>query len=205
MARKKKPDPRPKLSDEVLLKAGHPLYCSEYADEFEAHGGSFGAGAEITLCVDEAPKDKLLVIMRKYEESLSKAWKCAAVQVFDLMGVPANEQDDALYLVLMSCRGHGIGLRDDHKDWIDKYEEATGQELKTAPFYTEMTELNELALEKLEVPNEEWGVFFTDPEGKSEKTLIEGRFWDEESAEKWLRDGSFGSDPGYTVEEVEHE
>ena len=46
------------LSDDVLLKAGHYCYCLEYADVFEEHGGSFGAGAQNENRGGKAPAGK---------------------------------------------------------------------------------------------------------------------------------------------------
>jgi hypothetical protein len=172
------------LSDRVLLDGGFWLYCSEYADEFEAHGGSFGPGAEITHCVDRPPDEKLLPIMRGYEKKLADAWGRPVEEVFGLMGLEETDYADALYYTLMACRGHGVGLQDDYGDAIDRYESATGVELDTSPIRTELLELNGLASELLEVPDEEYGVY--DSDGK----LLEGRFWDEEAAEDFIRDTS---------------
>jgi hypothetical protein len=148
------------LSDKVLADAGFWLYCSEYADEFEQHGGSFGAGAEITHCVDRLDDDKYIPIMRKYVEKLEKGWKRPVHEVFSLMGLEDDfDLADALYYTLMACVGHGISLHDKFPEEVDKYREVTGEVLDVSPIHTELTELEELASENLETPDEEWVVY----------------------------------------------
>lgn len=176
-----------RLSDAVLLKGGFPLYCSEYADLYEQHGGSFGAGAEITNYVPDPPEDKLLAILREYEQELADGWGKPPSQVYSEMGLEDDDDvSDALYATLMACRGHGIGLEDDYRDAIKHYESQHGP-LDTSPFYDEMNDLNELAWENLERPDgEEWGVF-----ERAGNALFEGKFHSKEYAERWLADTGF--------------
>ena len=58
------------LPDKVLADAGFDLYCAEYADEFERHGGSFGAGANINAAVTRLPDSEYIPIMREYVAEL---------------------------------------------------------------------------------------------------------------------------------------
>ncbi len=179
------------LSDKVLADAGFWLYCSEYADVFEEHGGSFGGGAEITQCVDRLADEKYVPIMREYEAELAKGWGMPVEEVFDRMGLNTSDYADGLYYCLMSCRGHGVGLSDKFPDGVEQYEDEHG-ELDLSPINTELQELSELAHENLETPDPEYRVVEI-----ATGDVVEAKFWSEEAAEKWLSDTSIG----YTVED----
>jgi DNA-directed RNA polymerase subunit RPC12/RpoP len=184
------------LSDKTLADAGFWLYCSEYADEFERHGGSFGAGAEITQCVDRLADEKYVPIMRKYEAELAKGWGMPCEEVFDRMGLNTSDYADALYYCLMSCRGHGVGLDDKFPDGVKQYEDEYG-ELDQSPIHTELQELTELAAENLETPDPEFRVVEV-----ATGDVIEGKYWTREKAEERVRDWG-GNEPGkYRVENV---
>ena len=177
------------LSDDVLLKAGHYCYCLEYADVFEEHGGSFGAGAQIEHCVEEAPAGKLLPIMREDEKKLVEGWGKPVEEVARLMDMDTEKgQIDLVYYALAACRGHGIGLQDDHKDNLDLYHERTGEPLDPSPFNTEFMDLNDLALDELETPDPEFAIYEGDD-------LVEGKFHSVEAAERWLSDTGMGYKP----------
>ncbi len=171
------------LSDEVLLRAGHFLYTSEYADEYNRKGGCFGAGAQLEHCVDRAPDEKLLPIMRKYEQRLSDAWGRSVKEVSELLRMDDEDgQVNVVYYTLMPCRGHGVSLNDDHRENMEYFEDATGEEFKYAPFYTDLTELNDLALELMETPIDiEYQVV-----EKATQEVMEGGFFTEDAAEECL-------------------
>jgi hypothetical protein len=171
------------LSDEIILRAGHYLYCGEYATEYEKHGGCFGMGAQIEQHVRKAPPGRLLPILRKYERKLAAAWKRPLPEVARLMGMDdENGQVDLFYYAMMQCAGHGIGLQDYRSENISKIEDALEEAFDPSPFHTEMTELSELAWELLETPYPEWVVLAEDGH------VFEGKFHSQEDAETWLRD-----------------
>jgi hypothetical protein len=180
-----------RLTDYTLMKAGFDLYCAEYADVFEEHGGSFGGGAVINDCVAKPDTNRLIEIMRVYEQELANAWGKAPGWVYAEMGLE-DEDDiaDALYYTMMACRGHGVGLKDDHGKEIDMYEEKHGA-LNTTPYHTELTKLRDFADQNLETPTKNWGVY--DKKGK----LVDDRFHSNEAAARWLRDTGCDKD-GYT-------
>ena len=66
------------------------------------------------------------------------------------MDIPEHEWADALYYVLMGCRGHGVGLEDDHGDNIDIAEARLGIGIDPSPFHSEFTEFSDLAYEVVE-------------------------------------------------------
>jgi hypothetical protein len=140
------------LSDEILLEAGHPLYCSAYVDEWGERENSFGPGAQIDDEVDQAPPDRLLPIMRQYEQELADAWGSPPATIFRLMGLDDDSRiASALYYVLMSCRGSGVGIGDgDFDEELDAYLMATGKPLDESPMNTELMELRDLANEIIE-------------------------------------------------------
>ncbi len=137
------------LDDDTLLEAGHPLWCSEFADEYERQGNGFGAGVELTEVIDRLARGVLLPIMRRYERKLADAWGRTPMEVFDLMGLAESDYADALYYTLMACRGHGVGLEDDFQEGIDQFKRTTGESLDTSPIHTELTDLAEAAYELL--------------------------------------------------------
>lgn len=138
------------LSNEVLLEAGHPLYCSAYASEYEETGKHFPPGSELTEEIPPAAPHKLLQIMQRYELQLADAWGVSPKEVFEGMGLDETEWPDALYYTLMSCLGHGVGLQDDYGDAFDKFNESRPSALDAAPFHTEGNDLHELALTRIE-------------------------------------------------------
>jgi hypothetical protein len=140
------------LDDDTLLEAGHPLWCSEFADEYEQQGNGFGAGVELTEIIDPLARGILLPIMRRYEQKLAAAWGRWPRHVFTLMSLDESDYADALYLTLMACRGHGVGLEDDFQEGIDQFERTTSESLDTSPIHTELTDLAEVAYELLAPP-----------------------------------------------------
>ena len=183
------------FKDEALILGGRDLYASEYADEFEEHGGRFPSGSEITSQVPWPPDDRLLPIMRRYEKQLGDAWKRSVWDVGTRMGLETTKEfGDMIYYTLMGCRGHGIGLTDEFEDEVRKYEDSGVGTLDSTPFHTELTDLRELAYELLAAPEVEYGVFNEAGE------LAEGRFHDRKTAETWIKEKSA---EGCTVGRVE--
>lgn len=146
------------LNDDVLYAVGRYLYASEYADEYEHLGGSFLPGSSIEDFVPEPPRQEIINIMREYEMKLADAWKKSPRELLEQLGLAPDDLRgkrpstvDALYLVLMACRGHGISLKDgDYDDYIDEYEEQYGT-LNDSPFYTELLEFWDLAVTRIPI------------------------------------------------------
>lgn len=140
------------LSNATILKAGQNLYKSEYASEWHELGGRFPAGSQLEDEIADAPEDRILAIMRPIVSQLETAWERSADDVFADMGLEESDHADALYYVLMNCRGHGIGLDDQFPKTVDAYREKTGEAIDPSPFHSEMNGFMELAFELMTVP-----------------------------------------------------
>ncbi len=198
------------LSDKVLLDAGHYLYSLHYANTFEEHGGRYSPGSEISNCVNAAPPERLLPIMRHYEEKLAAKWGKPVEEVAELLDMGDHQgQVDFVYLTLMQCMGHGVSMHDDHKENLDLYQERTGDQLDTAPFHTEMNRLSDLAHEYLATPSPEYAVYEKSETPGGEESLVEGKFHTAEAAEQWLKDTGMGWKPEdrakYSIYEMEED
>ena len=108
------------------------------------------AGTEITEVCPAQDTAKLLELVRPYVARLVHAWGRGVGEMFRLMDIPEGEWADALYYVLMGCRGHGVGLEDDHGDNIDIAEARLGIGIDPSPFHSEFMEFADLAYEVVE-------------------------------------------------------
>ncbi len=133
------------LTDDVMAEAAQDFFASEWASTWEEAGFSFGAGTEITEVCPTQDADKLLELVRPYVARLSRAWDRGVGEMFRLMDIPEGEWANALYYMLMGCRGHGVGLEDDHGDNIDIAEARLGIGIDPSPFHSEFTEFADLA------------------------------------------------------------
>ena len=125
------------LPDDVMAQAAQDFFASEWADAREEAGFSFAAGTEITEVCPTQDTAKLLELVRPYVARLVHAWGRGVGEMFRLMDIPEDEWADALYYVLMGCRGHGVGLEDDHGDNIDIAEARLGIGIDPSPFHSE--------------------------------------------------------------------
>ena len=107
------------LDDDTLAEAARNFFASEWAAAREEAGFSFAAGTEITEVCPDQDTDKLLELIRPYVADLARAWGRGVGEMFRLMEIPEDEWADALYYVLMGCRGHGVGLEDDYDENIE--------------------------------------------------------------------------------------
>src|SRR3954469_19948000 len=107
------------LPDAVMAEAAQDFFAAEWASAREEAGFSFAAGTEITEVCPAQDTAKLLELVRPYIARLVHAWGMGVGEMFAIMDIPEGEWADALYYTLMSCRGHGVGLEDDHGDNID--------------------------------------------------------------------------------------
>ena len=109
------------LHREALLDAAHACYASVWADEFEERGGRFRPGCDIADQVERLPDSVQLQIIWRYLGRIEQAWRHDVGLVFHHMGLKDVEtQATALFLLLMGCMGHGIGLRDDFDAAFDR-------------------------------------------------------------------------------------
>jgi hypothetical protein len=135
------------LPDDVMTRAAQDFFATEWASAREGAGLRFRPGANIT---DESPAQdnaKLLELVRPYVARLTDAWGIGVGAMLSLMEIPEGRWADALYLVLMSCRGHGIGLANDFGDNIDIAEAKLSKDIDPSPFLSEFTGFGDLASE----------------------------------------------------------
>jgi hypothetical protein len=138
------------LPDDVLAQAAQDFFASEWADAREESGFSFPPGTEITEVCPEQDHATLLGLIRPVIDRLAQAWGRGVGAMFSLMEIPENEWADALYYVLMGCRGHGVSLDDDYGDNIEIAKDKLGTDLDSSPFYSEFSEFSDLAYEVVE-------------------------------------------------------
>lgn len=138
------------LSDDVMARAGQNFFAAEWASAREEAGFRFRAGTEIT---DECPAQdeaRLLELVHPYVARLAIAWGMGVGEMFRLMEIPEQRWADALYYVLMGCRGHGISLADDFGKNISIAEDKLGKSIDPSPFDSEFTGFYDLSAEVVE-------------------------------------------------------
>ena len=141
----------PLLTNEAVLRAAHACYASVYADELEERGGSFPPGSEISRQVGRLPDEVQLPIAWRYLGRVEQGWGQDVGLVFHHMGLRDVEaQTTGLFLLLMSCMGHGVGLRD---EWDAEFNRACEvlriNDSNEAPIHFEPQEWRELAEDRL--------------------------------------------------------
>src|SRR5438874_1839407 len=115
------------LPDAVLARAAQDFFAAECASAREAAGFRFRAGTEITSICPAQDTAKLLRLVRPYVARLTRAWDRGVGAMFRLMAIDESRWADALYYVLMACRGHGVGLADDFGPNIEVAESKLGR------------------------------------------------------------------------------
>ena len=138
------------LPDDVMIQAAQDFFSSEWADAREESGFSFSPGTEITKVCPKQDHATLLGLIRPYVIRLAQAWGRGVGAMFSFMEITEDEWADALFYVLMGCRGHGIGLEDDYGDNIDIAKDKLGSDIDASPFYSEFSEFADLAYEVVE-------------------------------------------------------
>ncbi len=122
------------LPDDVMARAAQSFFATEWASAREAAGFRFRPGADITAdCPSQEPAT-LLRLIRPYVARLARAWGMDVGEMFRLMEIPEGRWADALYYVLMACRGHGVGLADHFGSNIDIAETRLGRGIDLSPF-----------------------------------------------------------------------
>lgn len=132
------------LPADVLARAAQWLFASEWASAREAAGFRFRPRTEITDICPPLDTATLVKLIRPYVARLADAWDMGVGAMFALMQIPESKHADALYYVLMGCRGHGIGLADDFGDNISIAEDKLGKGIDPAPFHDESLDFYDL-------------------------------------------------------------
>lgn len=136
--------------DDMFSRAAQSFFAAEWADAREAAGFRFRPGTEITALCLAQDAATLLRLIRPHVARLARAWGLSVGEMFRLMEIPEGEWADALYLVLMGCRGHGVGLADDYADNIAKAERKLGRAIDPSPFDDDFMDFFILASEVVE-------------------------------------------------------
>jgi hypothetical protein len=138
------------FSDQVIYRAAHVVYASEFADQVERRGGEFPPQSQLCAMVPTLTPAEHDPIIRPLLAKIDKALGVPLADIFAAGGIDGEEaQYDALSDLLMGVRGHGVSIEDSYADQWEKGLEATGA--KDDLPYDEMTEYADLANEKLDV------------------------------------------------------
>lgn len=138
------------LPSDVMVQAAQDFFASEWADAREESGFAFPPRTEITEICPRQDHAALLGLIQPYILRLEQAWGMDVASMFSLMEIPEDEWAEALYYVLMGCRGHGVGLEDDHSENIEIAKNKRGKDIDASPFHSEFMEFNDLAQEVVE-------------------------------------------------------
>ncbi len=138
------------LPDEMMAQAAQDFFASEWASAREEAGFRFRPGTRINAECSSQDGEKLIELVRPYLARLSVAWGMGVGEVFRLMEIPERRWSDALYYVLMGCRGHGIGLADRFGENIQIAEDKLCKGIDPSPFDAEFNEFSDLAFEVVE-------------------------------------------------------
>jgi hypothetical protein len=138
------------LDDDVMARAAQDLFASEWASSREEAGFRFRPGANITADCPAQDRAKLLEMVRPYVTRIAQSWDMGVGEMFNLMEIPEIRQADALYYIMMSCRGHGIGLADHFGQNIEIAEDKLARGIDSSPFDSEFMGFGDLASEVVE-------------------------------------------------------
>ncbi len=138
------------LPDDVMIQAAQDFFASEWGSAREEAGFRFRPGTNVN---DECPSQhgaKLLELVQPYVTRLAEFWGMGVSEMFDLMEITEGRWADALYYVLMGCRGHGVCLADDFGDNISIAEDKLGKAIDPSPFLSEFMDFCDLAADVVE-------------------------------------------------------
>jgi hypothetical protein len=138
------------LPDDVMARAAQDFFATEWASAREAAGFRFRPGTDITA--DCPPQDPatLIRLIRPYVARLARAWETCVGTTFRLMEIPEGRWAEALYYVLMACRGHGVGLADPFETNIDIAESKLCRGIDLSPFTDDLLDFYCLASDVVE-------------------------------------------------------
>ena len=138
------------MPDDVMARAAQDFFAAEWASAREAAGFRFRPGTDIAA--DCPPQDPatLVRLIRPYVARLTRAWETGVGAMFRLMEIPEGRWADALYYVLMSCRGHGIGLADSFGSNIEIAESKLCRGIDLSPFCDDFIDIYCLASDVVE-------------------------------------------------------
>jgi hypothetical protein len=107
------------FSDNVIYRAAHVIYSSEFADALESRGGHFPGGSEICDLVPTLTPAEHDPIIRPLLDKIDKALGISLMNIFVAGGIVGEEEQyDALSDLLMGVRGHGVSIQDNWgKQW----------------------------------------------------------------------------------------
>jgi len=140
------------LERDVVIEASQLVFASFWADAYERNGDSL-SGTEITDVAPRGDEVELRCIMQRYIGRIEAAWQSSIGLAFYHMGLSDAQATDALYRLVMSCIGHGIGIEDDYAAELNRARSILKLELKTCPCHFEGTEWFDLAWDTF--PDEE--------------------------------------------------
>lgn len=138
------------LPDDVMIQAAQDFFASEWASAREEAGFRFRPGTNINDDCPRQDEEKLLELVQPYVTRIAESWGMGVGETFRLMEIPETRWADALYYVLMGCRGHGVGLADDLGDNISIAEDKLGKGIDPSPFCSEFNDFGDLAAEVVE-------------------------------------------------------
>lgn len=112
------------LQKEAVLGAAHALYSSYFWDEVEQGHTTYpmyGAGAQLESITPELPEETLEPVIWRQLGAIEAAWGTDLWLVFHHMGLEDPEdQEHALFDLLMGCHGHGLCITDDYRDPFER-------------------------------------------------------------------------------------
>lgn len=107
------------LSREVILTAARSLLEMAIANEIEDDDAKaslpedYACADDLAEFIVENHEPEVMLTMGYMIGAISQAWGSGIGLVFHHMVLAEDEQSSALYRLIMSCFGHGIGIDDD--------------------------------------------------------------------------------------------
>lgn len=138
------------LPDDVMARAAQDFFAAEWASAREAAGFRSRPGADITADCPPQDPTTLIRLIRPYVARLARAWETGVGAMFRLMEIPEGRWADALYYVLMACRGHAIGLADSFGSNIEIAESKLCRGIPLSPFCDDFIDFYYLASDVVE-------------------------------------------------------
>ena len=115
------------LQTETIMNAARDLLeCAILDLADDADGGTtfseeLASAGEVVARVLGENAVEVAAVVGRLVGRIEQAWGHEAGLVFYHMGLTGDQQADALYRVLMSCMGHGIGIED---HWSEEFDNA---------------------------------------------------------------------------------
>ncbi len=159
------------FSDQVIYKAAHVIYASEFADALENRGGNFQG--DIISQVEPLTPAEHEPIIRPLLAKIDAALRIPLESIFKSGGIDGEEaQTNALADLLMGVRGHGTSIEDRFADQWEFGCRVWG--IKHELPYDEMIGYSDLANAKLDAAG--YPAEFDDIEGDVNEPFIKTAF-----------------------------